>query len=289
MLFEVAPVIPKSSDDPANAVREVSNYSAALRAGLALLQEGAPFSQLLIRELHRHLLAGVRGSDSNPGSFRQRQVQIGRPPRFVPPPPFFMAERLDNFEHVARRDERMIDPLVDPFMMHYQFEAIHPFEDGNGRVGRLLLALMITRWCKLSNQWLYMSEYFDAHKEAYLEHLLRVSTHNDWSGWIRFCLEGVVAQARDTEQRCERLVQLAGSFKERIRALGGSGRLQSIADQLFIIPVVQIASLAARYGVTYHTARADINKLGSIGILEEVRGAPQKTYFAPEIIQITYD
>ena len=148
---------------------------------------------------------------------------------------------------------------------------------------------MITRWCDLSNQWLYMSEYFEAHKDEYMTRLLRVSTHNDWTNWIRFCLEGVVVQARDTEERCDQLVQLAGSFKERVQTLGGSWRLQSIVDQLFIVPVVQTAALAAHYGVIYHTARADVEKLRSIGILQELPNAPQKTYFAPEIIQITYD
>jgi Fic family protein len=289
MLFEVDPVVPESADDPANAAREVLNYGEALRAGLEMIRDGMPFSQTLIRGLHRYLLSGVRGSDSNPGTYRRVQVQIGRPPRFVPPPPFYLPERLENFEQIARRDERLYDPLVDAFIMHYQFEAIHPFEDGNGRVGRLLLALMITQWCELSNQWLYMSEYFDTNKEEYLDRLLRVSTHNDWNGWIRFCLEGVVTQAMDTEQRCNRLLRLAASFKERLQNIGRNVRLQNIVDQLFIVPWVQTSSLAVQYGVIYHTARADIDRLRKIGILQELTGARQKTYYAPEIIQIIYE
>ncbi len=289
MLFELEPNIPTSAGDPANAAREVTNYAAALREGLKMLAAGTPFSLWLVRQLHRFLLEGARGSDSNPGSFRQRQVQIGRPPRFVPPPPFYLPQRLDNFEQFARRDQRLYDPLVDAFIMHYQFEAIHPFEDGNGRVGRVLLSLMITRWCGLGNQWLYMSEYFDANKDEYFERLLRVSTGNDWNGWIRFCLEGVVEQSLNTEQRCSRLLQLSASFKERISTLRGSLRLQDIVDRLFITPVVQPASLATRYNVMYHTARADIEKLTSIGILQELPNAPKKTYFAPEIIGIIYE
>jgi Fic family protein len=289
MLFELEPHIPQSADDPANAFREVSNYSQALRLGLSMIRADAPFSQWLIRELHRTLLEDVRGSDSNPGSFRQCQVQIGRPPRYVPPPPFYLPEKLDNFEQIARRDERMIDPLVDAFLMHYQFEAIHPFEDGNGRVGRLLLSLMITKWCGLTNQWLYMSAYFDANKDEYMERLLRVSTHDDWNGWIRFCLLGVVEQAMDTVQRCERLLQLSVSFKERIGSLSGSGRLQSIADHLFIVPMVQIPSLAEQHGVSYPTAKADVEKLMSVGILHEITDAAQKTYYAPEILTIVYE
>ncbi len=289
MLFELEPSVATSAADPDNAAREVANYAAALREGLRMLAADTPFSLWLVRQLHRHLLEGVRGSDSNPGSFRQRQVQIGRPPRFVPAPPFYLPERLDNFEQFARREERQYDPLVDAFILHYQFEAIHPFEDGNGRVGRLLLSLMITRWYGLSNQWLYMSEYFDTNKDEYFERLFQVSARNDWNGWIRFCLEGVVEQSINTEQRCSRLLQLSASFKERISALRGSLRLQDIVDRLFIVPVVQTSSLAARYEVVYHTARADIEKLRSIGILEELPNAPKKTYFAPEIIEIIYE
>lgn len=289
MLFELDPVAPKSADDPANAAREVLNYGEALRAGLEMIREDRPFSQTLIRGLHRYLLNNVRGSDSNPGTFRRAQVQIGRPPRFVPPPPFYLPERLENFEQIARRDERLYDPLVDAFIMHYQFEALHPFEDGNGRVGRLLLALMITKWCGLSNQWLYMSEYFETNKDEYFDRLLRVSTQNDWSGWVRFCLEGVAKQAADTEQRCNRLLQLAASFKERLLESGRGVRLQNIVDYLFIVPWVQTSSLKTQYGVTYHTARADVEKLEKMGILQELTGVSQKTYFAPEIIEIIYE
>lgn len=288
MLFELNPVRSESDVDPANAAQEVVNYAKALRVGIEMLEAGAPFSQMLIRELHRILLQGVRGSDANPGQFRERQVVIGYPPRFVPPPPFYLAERLDNLEAIARREDRLYDPLVDAFVMHYQFEAIHPFEDGNGRVGRLLLALMITRWCGLGNQWLYMSEYFDANKEQYFERLLRVSTDNDWPGWISFCLQGVIKQAQNTALRCSRLVKLATDYTERLRQKGGSLRLQSAADQLFIRPVIRPAELVARYGITYPTAASDIKKLVSAGILEEVVGVTPKTYLAPEILQITY-
>jgi len=215
-------------------------------------------------------------------------VQIGRPPRFVPPPSLFLRERLDNFEEFARRDERLYDPLVDAFIMHYQFEAIHPFEDGNGRVGRLLLSLMITKWCGLSNQWLYMSEYFDTDKEEYMDRLLRVSTHNDWQGWIYFCLEGVIKQSLNTEERCNRLLRLSASFKERVKALQGSTRLQNIVEDLFVTPVVRPTSLASRYRVRYNTARSDIDKLVSADILRELPQAPQKSYYAPEIVAIIY-
>lgn len=289
MLFELDPQVPTSAQDPANAFREVANYATALRLGLARIDEETPFSQWLLRELHQTLMDGVRGSDSNPGAFRQCQVQIGRPPRFVPPPSFQLPELLGNFEQIAQQGTRLYDPLVDAFVMHYQFEAIHPFEDGNGRVGRLLLALMITKWCQLSNQWLYMSAYFDANKDEYMARLLAVSTQNDWQGWLRFCLLGVIEQAKDTVLRCERLVQLAADFKERANSLGGSWRLQSIIDQLFIVPAVQISRLAQQYDVHYPTAKRDVDKLVSVGILHELEGAPQKTHYSPEILMITFE
>lgn len=289
MLFELEPYLPQSMEDPANAYREVANYARALRLGLQMLEDERPFSQWMLRELHRTLLDGVRGSDSHPGTFRQVQVQIGRPPRFIPPPPFYLAERLDNLEQIARRPERMYDPLVDAFVLHYQFEAIHPFEDGNGRVGRLLLALMITKWCGLSNQWLYMSAYFDANKDEYLERLFRVSAHNEWRGWIHFCLSGVTEQAIDTARRCERLVQLSASYKERVNTLGGSWRLQSIVESLFVAPVLQIPALANQYSVSYPTAKADVDKLLSVGVLQEIPESSPKAYFAPEILSITYE
>ena len=183
----------------------------------------------------------------------------------------------------------MYDPLVDAFVMHYQFEAIHPFEDGNGRVGRLLLTLMIASWCGLANQWLYMSAYFDDNKDEYMSRLLRISTHNDWEGWIRFCLHGVIEQAKDAEHRCDRLLQLSTDFKERVNTLAGSWRLQSIVDHLFLVPAVRIPSLAARLEVTYPTARADVEKLVSAGILLELPDGVPKTYYAPEILNITFD
>ena len=136
--------------------------------------------------------------------------------------------------------------------------------------------------------WRTVASAFYANKDEYMERLFRVSSHGDWTGWIRFCLLGVVEQAADTEARCEHLLLLATSFKERVISLGGSWRLQSIVDQLFITPVVQIPYLAERHEVSYHTAKADVEKLLSVGVLEEFSDASQKTYFSPDVLHITY-
>jgi Fic family protein len=199
LLFQIDPQYPSSASDPANADREVYNYGRALRL-YAENQYELPISLRLIRELHKVLLEGGRGADRRPGEFRKTQNQIGHPARFVPPPPNYLPECLDNFEKYLHQ-ESPYDPLVNAFIAHYQFEAIHPFQDGNGRVGRLLLAIVIKEWCALSDPWLYMSAFFDENRDEYIDRLFRISTEGDWEGWIEFCLRGVVFQARDTENR----------------------------------------------------------------------------------------
>lgn len=286
LLFQIDPRYPESREDPANALREVFNYSRALRLRQETREE-MPLSLRLIRRLHAVLMEGVRGSESEPGEFRKIQVQIGSPARFVPAPPGMVMELLDFLEKHFHRP-RMYDPLVEAFLVHYQFEAIHPFRDGNGRVGRLLLSVMIEEWCGLSRQWLYMSEYFDRNKDRYVEHLFRVSTDGDWEGWIRFCLDGVIEQGKRTERRCGSLVELNRSLHRRAAKAGGSIRLSSIIDGLFETPVVQVPSLATKLGVTYPTAGADVGKLVRVGVLRRMRGVRQKTYYCPQIREVIY-
>jgi Fic family protein len=182
----------------------------------------------------------------------------------------------------------MFDPLVESFLVHYQFETIHPFGDGNGRVGRLLLALTIAEWCKLSNQWLYMSPYFDKNKDLYTALMLRVSTQGDWESWVEFCLKGVVEEANNTQKRCDRLISLHRAFHEKSHMITGSVRLSSILDNLFDTPVVLVSKVAKKYNVTYPTARSDLKKLEVAGILKILPDAPQLVYFCPEIFQITF-
>ncbi len=286
VLFQLDPKLPSSTDDPINAHREVFNYATALRLRLET-QEELPLSLRLIRQLHETLLTGVRGSDRNPGNFRKAQNQVGRPARYVPPPAHYLKELLDQFEKYLHSD-RPHDPLVEAFVVHYQFEAIHPFMDGNGRVGRLLLAIMIAEWCNLSNQWLYMSAYFDRRKDEYVDNLLTVSTKGDWRHWIEFCLNGVVEQAHDTIRRCERLIELHREFNEKIAATGGNVRLASIVDDLFVTPVAVVTWAAKKHNVSYPTARTDLKKLERIGILTELNNAPQKSYTCKSILEAIY-
>lgn len=290
LLFQLEPRRPISRDAPRDAEREVYNYGVALGYWLDT-RDRLPICLRLIRALHQLLMEGVGGATNDPGNFRTVPVQIGSPPRFVPPPASLIPKLLGQFEHYLNRSEKPYKPLVEAFVAHYQFEAIHPFADGNGRVGRLLLSITIMDWCNLSNQWLYMSPYFDANRDEYIDKLFRVSSEGDWEGWIEFCLRGVIKQAADARLRCDRLVQLSEDFKNRIHSLKRSSkRLDRIADNLFITPVTTAQRIAEEHEVTYPTARADIKKLESAGVVQAIRieGKREKVFFSPEIIDITF-
>jgi len=162
MIFEIAPRESQSEDDPVNSYREISNYHRALQS-YAEMTKDLPVSLRLIRNLHSVLMEGVRGSDQDPGEFRRLQNMIGTPPRYVPPPPNEMPESLDKFEKYIHEDHGY-DKLVNAFLVHYQFEAIHPFRDGNGKVGRLLLSFLIQERSEHKYPWIYMSAYFNANR-----------------------------------------------------------------------------------------------------------------------------
>jgi Fic family protein len=284
-LFQADPRYPTSERDPNNAFREVFNYRSALRLRLDG-QNSLPLSLRLIRELHTALMDGVRGSDQRPGEFRNIQNQIGWPARFVPPPPQHLNEALNAFEAYLHSDDGF-DPLVRAFLAHYQFETIHPFRDGNGRVGRLLLSLTIAEWCNLSSQWLYMSAFFEKRKRDYMDLLLSVSTQGTWEAWIEFCLQGVVSQSIDAERRCDKLLALHRDFCARIK--GGSVRLSKLVDRLFSSPVITVNQYKERFDVTYPTARSDLKKLAAMGIVQELDKMPLITYYCPPIYRITYE
>ncbi len=265
---------------------EVSNYRTALNY-YSENSKKLPISLRLIRSLHKILLQRVRGQNREPGKFRRVPVQIGRPARFVPPPPNMYEEPLYALEKYIHA-EKSIHPLIDAFLVHYQFEAIHPFRDGNGRVGRILLAIMIAESCQHTDSWLYMSAYFDAERDEYLDRLFRVSSDGQWEEWIEFCLRGVIKQAYDTEKRCDRLIALSKTFKDRIHAVGGSHRLPAIVDDLFITPIVQPVRLAERYEVTYRTAKSDIEKLVKMGILLRLPDERPMTYVNKDIFDLIF-
>jgi Fic family protein len=284
-LFQIDPKSPRSKTDPLNAYREVFNYNRALR--LLEKRDKLPLSLRLIRQLHDVLMDQVREDEQDPGNFRRTQNRIGRPARYVPPPVNYLHALLDNFEKYLHQ-ESPFDPLVNAFIAHYQFEAIHPFRDGNGRVGRLLLSILISEWCNLSNQSLYMSDYFDRNRDKYFDTLLKVSTEGKWEDWVGFCLEGTIQQAHDMQKRCDELVELSREFRGAVENAKGSLRISSIIDGLFESPVVTISNISRKYDVVYNTAKSYVEKLAASGVLEELGGLKTKTFYCRKIFDITY-
>ncbi len=192
---------------------------------------------------------------------------------------------LDSFEKYMNQSNDY-DPLVRAYVVHYQFEAIHPFLDGNGRVGRVLLALATYKWCEHATPWLYMSAFFDKYKDEYIDKLFGVSTKGDWHSWIEFCLRGTIEQANDSIKRCMQLREVKADYQCRLST--GSVRLMSIIDDLFDSPFVEVADLARRRRVSYPTAKSDIERLVQAGVLRELPNLRVKTYYSPRIFRIAY-
>jgi Fic family protein len=288
LLFEAAPTEePQESD-----VREVANYVAALELGLALL-DNIPVSLRLIRLVHERLMAGVRGQDQRPGEFRQIPNLIGtrgatpRTARFVPPPVKEMREALYDLERYMGNRSDDLPFLIQLAIVHYQFETIHPFMDGNGRVGRLLIALQLREREYLPQPLLYLSAYFEYHRDAYRDHLLEVSRSGAWIPWIDFFLRGVTAQSIDTAQRSYELLDLLERYQSWALAEGRTGNLAQLVSFLFERPVVAIADVRKRLGVTTRAANQLVARLATQGLVVEVTGRKRNRLFAArEILEI---
>ena len=288
LAYEMDPRDPLSPKDPANAWREVFNYQRALEFGHKLVEDGYPFSEWLIRQLHEQLLIGVRGEDKDPGRIRQTQVHIGIDHRFTPTSPEHIPSLMGQLERDIQATTT-IDPLIKAFMVHYQFETIHPFRDGNGRVGRLLLALMIYKECGFDLPWLYLSEYFERYRDEYIDGLFKVSAESDWDRWIGFCLNATISTGRDTIERLRGLINIKQSYEERIKLHSGRDRLVYILPRLLSSPIIRYSDLMAELKVSYPTARADMEALVDMGIVAELPGGKSpKLYYATEVFNRAY-
>lgn len=271
--------------------REVSNYIKALEYGINRLKE-LPMSNRLTCEIHQKLMEGVRGKDYNPGEFRKLQNYIGSKgqqiidARFVPPPVPDMTAALNQLElfyHV--QDE--LPYLIKLALIHYQFETIHPFMDGNGRIGRLLITLLLCSWKRLNNPYLYMSSYFERYKEEYRELLLKVSQKGAWNEWLGFFLTGVSIQSRDAINRSLRLIALKELYRQRIKTKRTSALQLKLIDELFLSPSITISRAAEVMNITYMAAQNNINKLVEVGILREFTGRQRdRIYIAPDIVDV---
>lgn len=255
---------------------EVANYRRALEHGL---ESELPLCLRLIKDMHGILLRNVRGENKRPGQIRSVQNWIGSDPsafakaRFVPPPP---GETLDtclrDLEAFLNSSKHRIPELLAIAMAHYQFEAIHPFADGNGRLGRVLIALSLCKRGSLTKPLVYVSGYFEKNDQRYRDLLLRVSTDGDWESWCRFFLEAVVDQSRDAIERLRRIREIRERIRATLAAENAPGRVFALVDHLIQDPAVTASETARLLEVTAPTARDYIERLVSAGFLQESTG-----------------
>ena len=273
--------------------REVLNYVRALEHGIARLSD-LPLCIRLISELHGVLLEGVRGNRERPGELRTVQNWIEtrgssiHEARFVPPPPVEMRQALDDLERYLNEEHSptALPLLIKVALAHYQFEAIHPFRDGNGRVGRLLITLSLVANGLIRDPLLYMSAYFERSRFEYADRMLAVSTTGEWDGWIRFFLRGVAESARDGLRQTEGLLALRERYQAQFQSARSSGLLQKLVDHLFRRPSVTIGDVARVLGITFASASASVRKLVEAGVLEEATGRKRDQVFvASEIVR----
>ncbi|HNV03294.1 MAG TPA: Fic family protein [Vicinamibacterales bacterium] len=262
---EAGAAVERSPED----LREVANYVAALEFGVARLAE-LPLSLRLVRELHERLMRGVRGDAATPGEFRRSQNWIGPPgstladASFVPPPPDRLMDCLGAWETFLH--DESLPPLVHAALAHSQFEAIHPFLDGNGRVGRLLITLLLVERHVLPSPLLYLSAYFEATRPEYYARLSGVTARGEWEEWLTYFLRGVAGQAEDALGRIQRIDALVAGWRERLAQ--GSTRVPGRALDLFVEnPFWTVNRLAGRLGVAFTTAQRGVDRLEAAGMV----------------------
>ena len=284
--------LPGLKPTPAHGdAREVFNYVRALEYGLERLSE-LPVSLRLIREVHGRLMEGVRGNVATPGEFRNTQNWIGAPgcglndATYVPPSVDEMSTALDALEKYLHAEDDL-PPLVRLALIHYQFEAIHPFIDGNGRIGRLLISLLSVHWNLLPLPLLYLSAFFEKQRQDYYDLLMAISTRGAWREWVAFFLRGVAEQTRDAVVRAKRLQDLQLAWRERLAQARASALLLRLADRLFESPIITIPQAQRYLEITYPSAQKDIQRLVNAKILRLIDNATYgKTFVADEILRI---
>ncbi len=282
----------ESPSVPIDDVVEVSCYVAALEHGLKRIKEGFPLSLRLIREMHEVLLSKGRGSHKQPGEFRTSQNWIGgsRPgnARFVPPPPERLMECLDSFEKYLHLEERSYSSLIDAGLIHVQFETIHPFLDGNGRIGRLLITFFLILMGDMKQPWLYLSLFFKNNREEYYQRLSAVRQTGDWEGWMDFFLQGVAETADQVVVTSQKISALFAADKERIaslkRAAISAGQVHDLLRHRAMISAIDAAKML---DVSVPTTRTALNNLKELGIVKDVSGkGKERLYIYSELIAL---
>lgn len=272
-------------------VKEVFNYVQAMTKGIELLEK-LPISTRLISELHKILMTDVRGNHGTPGELRRSQNWIGPPgctlneAAYVPPPVEEMNQSLSDWEKYINSEAK--EPiLIQAALMHYQFEAIHPFIDGNGRIGRLLITLFLCQKGSLTQPILYLSEFFDKFRDEYYRGLLAVSQKGDWNGWIEFFLRGVINMTGDALANAKRILALYEKYTNRINTARVPEIVHKLLNEMFSSPVIAIPTLSKKWGVQFNSVKKGVAQMEKLGILQELTGKQRnKLYASKELLAI---
>jgi Fic family protein len=274
-------------------VVDVSNYVAAMEHGLKRIQEGFPLSLRLIREMHHILLSKGRGSMKEPGAFRRSQNWIGgtRPgnARFIPPPPEKVMELLSALEKFLH--DKTLPSLVKAALAHHQFETIHPFLDGNGRLGRLLITFILCVEGIMTKPMLYLSLYFKTHRQAYYDHLQRVRDSGDWEEWIQFFLQGVIETAHQAIETAQKILNLFREDEEKIKHMDNASTSTLIVQHyLQRHPLTDAKKIVQDCKISLPTANKSLRQLTELGIVKEITGkARNKIYRYQHYLSILND
>ena len=272
-------------------VQELVNYVNAMEYGIEKVQH-LPLSSRLLCEIHEILMSGVRGEHASPGLMRTSQNWIGKPgctlmdATYIPPPVPEMKECFSELEKYIHSNAKE-PPLIQSALIHYQFEAIHPFVDGNGRIGRILIILLLIEKGALSQPLLYLSDFFERYRDTYYELLLNVSQQGDWNSWLTFFLRGICQQSEDALLTIQKLLALKEKYREIAPGPRGPGAVNLLIEHLFSSPIVSISELVKTWKSTFPTVQRGVDYLVERGKLREITGQRRNRLFvADEILNV---
>jgi Fic family protein len=276
---------------PVHDIEEVSNYVKAMNQGIKRLDE-LPVCTRLIKEIHAVLMTGVRGSNKSPGDFRKSQNWVGRPGAtvetadYVPPPPEQVEELMAELERFIHKEDSL-PPLIKAALIHAQFETIHPFLDGNGRLGRLLITYLLCHWKVLGRPLLYLSYYFKAHRSEYYTKLMDIRFKGDWESWIKFFLKAVIESAEMANDAAQDILHLHGRDRARLQEARPTAYTIQVFDTFCKYPLLSSAALLELHKSTKPKIQRALEHLIELKIIQEVSGKQRhRRYAYPEYLAI---